>query len=243
MNLALLSAGVLGFRHGFDHDHIAAISDITSVQDTKPAMKLAMLYATGHALTVACLGSIVILCGVSLPHGVDRIAEILVGITLIVLAGYVLSCIIFKRHNEAPRSRISMLTSAARWLWWRVQSCSDPPLERPRSSDRSYDSKSVFVLGIIHGLGAETPTQLMVFLLAADLGGIGKGFLGLGIFIGGLLLMNTLMSAGATAVFRFRDIGHQMERALMVFTATYSFVVGVIFLLGTSSVLPALVGS
>ena len=34
LHLALLSAAVLGLRHGFDYDHIAAISDITSVEQT-----------------------------------------------------------------------------------------------------------------------------------------------------------------------------------------------------------------
>ena len=29
LQLALLSAAILGFRHGFDYDHIAAITDIT----------------------------------------------------------------------------------------------------------------------------------------------------------------------------------------------------------------------
>ena len=37
LQLALLSAAVLGFRHGFDYDHIAAISDITSVQTNRGA--------------------------------------------------------------------------------------------------------------------------------------------------------------------------------------------------------------
>jgi len=32
LRLALLSAAVLGFRHGLDYDHIAAITDISSVQ-------------------------------------------------------------------------------------------------------------------------------------------------------------------------------------------------------------------
>jgi high-affinity nickel-transport protein len=33
LEITLISCAVLGFRHGFDYDHIAAISDITSVQE------------------------------------------------------------------------------------------------------------------------------------------------------------------------------------------------------------------
>ena len=31
LDLALISTGVLGFRHGFDYDHIAAISDLSLI--------------------------------------------------------------------------------------------------------------------------------------------------------------------------------------------------------------------
>ena len=85
LQLALLSAAILGFRHGFDYDHIAAISDITSVQTSRwRGMRLGLLYALGHAAMVAVLGSAVIVFQLSLPQGIDRIAERLVGLTLLV---------------------------------------------------------------------------------------------------------------------------------------------------------------
>ena len=40
LRLALISAAMLGFRHGLDYDHIAAITDISSVQSkARDAMK------------------------------------------------------------------------------------------------------------------------------------------------------------------------------------------------------------
>jgi high-affinity nickel permease len=45
LRLALISAGVLGFRHGLDYDHIAAITDISSVQNkASDAMRFGLLY-------------------------------------------------------------------------------------------------------------------------------------------------------------------------------------------------------
>jgi hypothetical protein len=41
------------------------------------------------------------------------------------------------------------------------------------------------------GLGAETPSQLMILLLAANLGGIGNGFVSLAMFVAGPMVMNT----------------------------------------------------
>ena len=62
LRLALLSAAVLGFRHGLDYDHIAAITDISSVQaKARDAMRYGLLYVTGHATTVAVLGSMAVL--------------------------------------------------------------------------------------------------------------------------------------------------------------------------------------
>ena len=95
---------------------------------------------------------------------------------------------------------------------------------------------------MIHGLGAETPTQLLVFLLAANLGGVGKGFLGLSMFIAGLLLMNTLMTAGAAGLFQVGTMRPWLQRTLMGVTAAYSLVIGVVLVLGGASMLRALGG-
>jgi hypothetical protein len=68
LRLALLSAAVLGFRHGLDYDHIAAITDISSVQaKARDAMRFGLLYVGGHATTVAVLGALAVMFRVSLP--------------------------------------------------------------------------------------------------------------------------------------------------------------------------------
>ena len=91
LRLALLSAAVLGFRHGLDYDHIAAITDISSVQSkARDAMRFGLLYVAGHATTIAILGSAAVVFRIALPPSSDRWAERLVGITLLVLGVYVL---------------------------------------------------------------------------------------------------------------------------------------------------------
>src|SRR6202047_1164030 len=182
LHVALLSAAILGFRHGFDYDHIAAISDITSVQtDRWRGMRLGLLYALGHAAMVAVLGSAVIIFQLSLPHGIDRVAERLVGLTLLVLGVYVLASIF--SGNPAPRSRFQVISGALRWIHWKMKSYwHDHDVQSPVEKNWNYGSKSVLMIGVVHGLGAETPSQLMIFLLAANLGGISKGFLGLTMF-------------------------------------------------------------
>jgi|SRR5579862_923291 len=240
LQLALLSAAILGFRHGFDYDHIAAITDITSLQSDRWAgMRLGLLYALGHAAMVAVLGSAVIVFQLSLPHGIDRIAERLVGLTLLVLGVYVLGSLF--RGTQAPRSRFHLMAGAARWINWRVTSYwHDHDVPRPADKPWNYNAKSVLVIGLVHGLGAETPSQLMIFLLAANLGGIAKGFLGLLIFIAGLLVMNTLMTASAVGLFGFSSRMPRFQFIVTALTAIYSLAVGAVFLFGSSSLLPAL---
>jgi high-affinity nickel-transport protein len=95
-------------------------------------------------------------------------------------------------------------------------------------------------IGIIHGFGAETPTQLMLFLLAANLGGFTAGLLGLGSFIAGMLLMNSLVCAAATGVFRASMRRPRVLRYAAAISAAYSMALGAVFLTGTSSLATAL---
>lgn len=242
LELALVSCALLGLRHGFDYDHLAAISDIASVQrNWKEGMRLGTLYALGHALTVAALGSVVIFLHVSLPAGMDSWAERLVGCTLIVLAVYVILNLVRHGHTHGgSRSRLALLIAGARWLRWKTRSLFRPETPRPPTFAWNYDRRSVFLIGVIHGLGAETPSQLLLFLLAANLGGTSRGFLGLLAFVAGLLVMNTMMTASASGVFQTSAGRPRMQSWITVLTAGYSFAVGVIFLFGASGKLPPL---
>jgi high-affinity nickel-transport protein len=105
---------------------------------------------------------------------------------------------------------------------------------------KNFDTRSVFVIGVIHGLGAETPSQLMIFLLAANLGGAALGMLGLGMFLAGLLTMNAVMTASAAGLFGASRHRPQFLRVVSALTAIYSLAMGIIFLAGRASFLPTL---
>lgn len=270
LRLALVSAAMLGFRHGLDYDHIAAITDISSVQ-AKPrdAMRYGLLYVLGHATTVAVLGAAAVLFRIALPPATDRWAERLVGITLLALGLYVLGT--FFRpgtHSHGPRTRITLLVNAVLWVYWRLSRIfGGTRVAAPQIFQDGYGSTSSFVVGVIHGLGAETPTQILLFLMTANLGGTAAGMLGLLMFILGLLVMNTLMCAAATGLFsadkglawlsRRPTSDSSFSRAmasllgaisanavsgLTLLTSAYSIVVGAIFLFGSAWRLPSLTG-
>ena len=236
LNAVVISCALLGFRHGFDYDHIAAITDIAGVQRrATDAMRLGLMYALGHAATVALLGGLVIGFQLALPRGMDRWSERFVGLTLIVLAIYVFSTLVLRK--EAPKSRAVLIISAGRWLHRRCHKWitnADLPIYE-RSAD--VNGPTCFGIGVIHGLGAETPSQLALFLLAANLGGVGKGLMGLSVFLIGLLAMNTLMTASVAGFFTAGRSWSGWTPLLTGLTATYSFSIGVVFLFGYSNLL------
>ncbi|MDE3105281.1 MAG: hypothetical protein KGK08_08915 [Acidobacteriota bacterium] len=244
LQLALLSCALLGLRHGFDYDHLAAITDITSVQrNWREGMRLGVLYALGHALTVAVLGVTVLALHLSLPTRMDALGERAVGATLIVLALYVLVSFLRTRGSAHthPRSRVALLITAVQRLVWLVRRRLSDSVQPPQPFAFQYDRSSVFAVGVVHGLGAETPSQLMLFLLAANLGGTSRGLLGLGCFLVGLVAMNTLMTASASGLFAGSTSRPRVHGLLTTLTVAYSFCIGVIFLFGISDRLPALV--
>ena len=101
LELALLSCALLGLRHGFDYDHLAAISDIAAVQTSwKKSMRLGVTYALGHALTVVVLGAAVILLHITLPEKLNSWTERLIGITLIALGVGVVASLRSRKHSQ-----------------------------------------------------------------------------------------------------------------------------------------------
>jgi len=244
LRLALISAALLGFRHGLDYDHIAAITDISSVQSRpRDAMRFGLLYVAGHATTVAALGTAAVAFRMVLPPASDRWAERLVGLTLLVLGFYVLGTFFRPTsHSHGPRTRITLLINGVLWVYWRLSVIfGGTRVEAPQIFKNGYGSSSTFLVGVIHGLGAETFTQVSLFLAAASLGGM-AGLLGLLMFIIGLLVMNTLMCAAATGLFSATLARPNAMRALSLLTSAYSIVVGMIFLLGSAGSLPTLTG-
>lgn len=246
LRLALFSAAVLGFRHGLDYDHIAAITDISSVQSkARDAMRYGLLYVAGHATTVTILGGAAVVFRIALPAASDRWAERLVGITLLVLGIYVLGTFFRpSTHSHGrPQTRITLLINGMLWVYWRLTRIfGGTRVEAPQVFKDGYGTSSTFLVGVLHGLGAETPTQIFLFVMAANLGGTGAGLLGLLMFIVGLVAMNTLMCASAAGLFSASLARPNALRALTLVTSAYSIVVGAIFLFGSAAKLPSLTG-
>jgi high-affinity nickel-transport protein len=99
---------------------------------------------------------------------------------------------------------------------------------------------AAFLLGAVHGVGAETPTQVVLFLTAARVSGTAGAITLLGLFVAGIFVSNTFIAAGSSYGFLNARTSFRRYAVLAVVNAGFSAVVGAIFLAGGS--LPAILG-
>lgn len=103
-----------------------------------------------------------------------------------------------------------------------------------------YGSVTAFAVGMIHGIGAETPTQILLFLVAVEAGGRVAGAFLLVAFLIGLLASNSLVALGATMGFLRAERNFFVYAAVAALAGALSLVLGALYLLGQGSLVPAL---
>ena len=281
----LATAFGFGFRHGFDWDHIAAITDITSSQeDTRRSVLLATLYAAGHGMVVLALGIVAIVLGEKVPDSVDEAMGKVVGVTLLALGVFVFWSLFRHGRDFRMRSRWMLVFAGARrgarWLRGkRIEVDHDHPHDTSHHPSRAplaistgpapveiaatttevrhshrhrhigtlpddpfmnYGKRTAWGVGMLHGIGAETPTQVLLFVAAAGVGGQAAGVAVLAAFLVGLFSSNSAIALASTFGFLKATRNFGVYAAIAVVTGAFSLVLGVLLLLGKDSLLPAL---
>ena len=89
---AVLALGfLLGLRHAFEPDHLAAVSTLaTRAGRLRDAARLGVAWGVGHTASVVVVALLLIALGVRLPEGLATVAELLVAVLLVTLGGLVL---------------------------------------------------------------------------------------------------------------------------------------------------------
>ena len=106
----------------------------------------------------------------------------------------------------------------------------------------NYGRATAFFVGMLHGVGAETATQLVVFLAAAKAGGTVEGELLLLVFVFGLMVSNSGIALASTFGFVNATRSFKVYATVAVITGAFSLVIGAVFLFGQGGVLPAIFG-
>ena len=212
------------------------------------AMRLASLYALGHGAVVIVLGIAALLFGAILPDWVDPIMERAVGATLIFLGVWVAYSLVRFWRGEADfrlQSRWMLIFSGVRRGWSAVQDRVHGVYGHSHADGRQhthrvdqYGPGTAFGTGLIHGVGAETGTQVLII---AAVGGAATQGLGLGMlfaFVAGLLVSNAAVALLTSAGFISSSRMKSLYIAAGVLAAGFSLWVGSYALLGISDQLP-----
>jgi len=233
---------LLGLRHGIDWDHIAAISDITSsTPNHRQSFLLGTMYALGHALVILILGLLAIILGLKLPSWVDSLMEPLVGLTLIFLGVYLIFSIIKHGKNIRLKSRWMLAFTSLLKIYDRIESkITHRHTHTHFHYPENFNIPTALFIGAVHGIGAETPTQLLLFITAASAGGQLLGTLLVITFVLGLITSNSLI-----IIFSILGISRiQQNSTIYLFiagvTAIFSLIVGLFFITGQGALLPLL---
>src|SRR6266496_3371756 len=86
----LALGGLLGFRHAFEPDHLAAVSTLATRQGGGGgrlwgAARLGLAWGIGHTATIGAVGLLVVALGVRVPPALWPAAELLVAALLVLL--------------------------------------------------------------------------------------------------------------------------------------------------------------
>jgi high-affinity nickel-transport protein len=209
----------------------------------REAIRLGTLYALGHGAVVVALGLAAIAFGALLPAWLDPIMARIVGLTLVALGLWVIYSIYrYARAGERfrLRSRWMLVFDSARYGWRRFQARLHghehvEPLEMS-----SYGARTSFGVGMIHGIGAETGSQVLLIAAVGGASSAGLGIPMLFAFVLGLLISNFGIVVLSSVSFVSSQAREHLYVAIGAVAGIFSLVVGTIFLFGLESGLPAL---
>ena len=105
------------------------------------------------------------------------------------------------------------------------------------------DRRGAFLVGLLHGTGAETPTQVALFAAAGAAGSAGTAALILGAFVAGLVVADLGIAAAWLSGVLGSRRAPRVQVALGAVTGFASVGLGLLILSGHSGVVPPLVPS
>lgn len=206
---------------------------------------LAGMYALGHGSMVIVLGLIAILFSRFLPSWIDPIMERIVGVTLVLLAVYLFYSLyrFFRTGGEFRlRSRWMLIFSGASGLWHRLRHRLSPHAHdhHVNAADQQYGPRTAFGIGLIHGIGAETGTQVLVIGTAVGAASKSMGVVTLFVFVLGLLVSNAFVTVLSTAGFVTAGRRQVVYGVVGIVAAVFSLLLGIMFLAQSAGDLPSL---
>lgn len=161
MNQAFLALGgvgfLVGFRHAFEPDHLAAVVTLASRDDWRSASRLGVAWGVGHTASVGLVALLIAALGVRVPDAFFRLAELGVAALLIALGASALL-------SEARRHRAAGGTAHQR------AHHNAHTHAHPHSHGGVRNARSALWFGIAHGLAGSGAVMVLIVAAARTVG-------------------------------------------------------------------------
>ncbi len=103
-----------------------------------------------------------------------------------------------------------------------------------------YGPRTAYTVGLIHGIGAETGTQVLIIATAVGAGTKAMGVAALLFFVLGILISNSFVTVTTAAGFISAQRRQLVYVVAGLLAAVFSLIVGLIFLFAAGGLLPDL---
>lgn len=218
---AVLGIGlVLGFRHAFEPDHLAAVSTLATRQGSVfAACRLGLAWALGHTASVGVVVLAIIVADVRFPALLWPAADVAVGLLLIGLGGSVILRYVRGRwHLHAHSHGLGEGTH--------LHLHSHAVGQSHAHGHPGGDARRSLGFGLLHGFAGSAAILVLLVAAAPTRGAQVAYFSAFG--VGTILGMLAVSAALATVIRLASRRGERWARVLHVTAATASLVVGVL---------------
>ncbi|HJU66361.1 MAG TPA: sulfite exporter TauE/SafE family protein [Gemmatimonadaceae bacterium] len=207
--LPAATALTLGALHSLAPDHLTAVSAIVSRQPGwRRAMGLGARWGVGHSLAVVAVGGVLVLAGLELPARFTPLAEIVVGIALVVLSALTLV--------RALRVHGHWHTHHGK-RHWHLHS-------HALQDTHDHSHRALLGIGLLHGLAG---SGAVVILIPSATGSAGRSLLFLSAFALGTIIAMSVCAAVAGAIMGVAARSSMvLHRGVMVLAALATGAVG-----------------
>lgn len=161
-SFAILSLAFgLGMLHALDADHIMAVSGLASRRPSlRGSLRFCTRWAMGHGLVLLVIGGAVLLLGMAIPESLSTLAELLVGVVLIVIGAWVLWDLLkqrahlhFHTHDHLPQH-----------AHWHSHAANN---KEHHTDTHKHEHRAVLV-GVLHGTAGSAPLLALLPLSAMN---------------------------------------------------------------------------
>ena len=207
---------ILGVRHAFDRDHVAAVTHFVSLEpDPVKSAWFGCRWAIGHAAAVLLLGSLILIFHLKLDPSFERYAEIAVGLSLILLGVWRLVLLLQERRHVHPHAH-------------RQKEHTHPHSHEPGRGHVHWFAPTL--VGMVHG--ASGTVELFVLIPITMMATAWLAYTYIGLFsLGCATSMGGYGYLAGRFYHRANQAGRRIYRVLVILTSSSGLILGAIWIL------------